>query len=118
MQLRALEREARAQREQLESYLARYREATARDAENAVPPDARIVSRAITPDRPSFPKKIPIILFATLAAVILVAGWIVGRELLAGPSVASAAAPSSYPEEEAVAEPDGEADRSRFQLRP
>ena len=90
VQLRALEREARAQREQLESYLARYREATARDAENAVPPDARIVSRAITPDRPSFPKKIPIILFATLAAVILVAGWIVGRELLAGPSVASA----------------------------
>ena len=114
VQLRALEREARAQREQLESYLARYREATARDAENAVPPDARIVSRAITPDRPSFPKKIPIILFATLAAVILVAGWIVGRELLAGPSVASAVAPSSYPEEEAVAEPDGEADRSRF----
>ena len=78
VQLRALEREARAQREQLESYLARYREATARDAENAVPPDARIVSRAITPDRPSFPKKMPIILFATLAAVILVAGWIVG----------------------------------------
>jgi hypothetical protein len=114
VQLRALEREARAQREQLESYLARYREATARDAENAVPPDARIVSRAITPDRPSFPKKLPIILFATLAAVILVAGWIVGRELLAGPSVASAAAPSSYPEEEAVAESEGEADRSRF----
>ncbi len=29
------EREAKSQREQLESYLARYREAAARDAENA-----------------------------------------------------------------------------------
>ncbi|HEX8663481.1 MAG TPA: GumC family protein, partial [Beijerinckiaceae bacterium] len=101
VQLRALEREARAQRDQLESYLARYREATARDAENAVPPDARVVSRAVTPDKPSFPKKIPIVLFVTLAAMILVAGWIVGRELLAGPAAAAAAEPDA---EEAQAE--------------
>ena len=50
VQLRALEREAKSQREQLESYLARYREAAARDAENASPADARVVSRAmVTP---------------------------------------------------------------------
>jgi succinoglycan biosynthesis transport protein ExoP len=53
VQLRAFEREAKAQRDQLESYLTRYREATARDAENAVPPDARIVSRSSRTGRPS-----------------------------------------------------------------
>ncbi|HEX8165133.1 MAG TPA: GumC family protein [Beijerinckiaceae bacterium] len=113
IQLRALEREARAQRDQLESYLARYREATARDAENAVPPDARIVSRAVTPEKPSFPKKLPIVLFATLAAVILAAGWIVGRELLGGPRPEAAVAPE-YPEEEAVARGEGEGDKGAF----
>lgn len=85
VQLRALEREARAQRDQLESYLGRYREATARDVENAVPADARIVSRAIVPEKPSFPKKLPIIGFVTLAAMILAAGAVVAREMLATP---------------------------------
>ena len=37
IQLRALEREAKVQREQLESYLSRYREAAARDGESATP---------------------------------------------------------------------------------
>jgi uncharacterized protein involved in exopolysaccharide biosynthesis len=37
VQLRALEREAKAQRDLLESYLAKYREATARDSLGAVP---------------------------------------------------------------------------------
>jgi succinoglycan biosynthesis transport protein ExoP len=113
VQLRALEREAKAQRDQLESYLTRYREATARDAENAVPPDARIVSRAIVPDRPSFPKKLPIVFFSTLAGLVLACGCVVGRELLAGPGTASAAAPE-YPEEDAFAAAAGEGDPGRF----
>jgi len=113
VQLRAFEREAKAQRDQLESYLTRYREATARDAENAVPPDARIVSRAIEPDRPSFPKKLPIVFFATLAALVLACGWVVGREILAGPG-AAAAVPSEYPEEDAWAEGQGEGDTGHF----
>ena len=82
VQLRALEREARTHREQLESYLTRYREATARDAENAAPPDARIVSRAVVPQVPSFPKKLPIIAITTFATLMLSAGAIVARELL------------------------------------
>ena len=82
VQLRALEREARTQREQLESYLTRYREATARDAENATPPDARIVSRAVVPQIPSFPKKLPIIAITTFATLMLSAGAVVARELL------------------------------------
>ena len=44
--LRALEREAKTQRDLLESYLAKYREASARDNINAAPPEARIISRA------------------------------------------------------------------------
>lgn len=85
IELRALEREAKAQREQLESYLARYREASAREAETASPADARIVSRAVRPELPSFPKKVPIVAFATLLALMLSAGAVIGRRLLADP---------------------------------
>ena len=83
IQLRALEREAKVQREQLESYLSRYREAAARDGESATPADARIVSRAVTPEVPSFPKKLPIVGFATLLTLMLSAGTIIARALLA-----------------------------------
>ncbi|MBP1179470.1 GumC family protein [Methylobacterium sp. PvR107] len=83
IQLRALEREAKAQRDQLESYLSRYREAAARDGESATPADARIVSRAVTPELPSFPKKLPIIGFATLLTLMLAAGGVLARALLA-----------------------------------
>lgn len=82
VQLRALEREARTQREQLEAYLARFREASARDAENATPPDARIVSRAVSPLQPAFPKKLPIIILATLATFIVSLGALVISQLV------------------------------------
>lgn len=83
IQLRALEREAKAQREQLESYLSRYREAAARDGESATPADARIVSRAVTPELPSFPKKLPIVGFATLITLMLAVGGVLASALLA-----------------------------------
>ncbi|GJD97417.1 GumC family protein [Methylobacterium iners] len=86
VQLRALEREAKAQREQLESYLSRYREASARDAENAAPADARVVSRAVVPELPSFPKKLPIVGLATLMGFLLSAGLVLGRHLLTEPA--------------------------------
>ena len=83
VQLRALEREAKVQREQLESYLSRYREAAARDGEAATPADARVVSRAVTPEVPSFPKKLPIVGFATLLTLMLAVGAVIARALLA-----------------------------------
>jgi polysaccharide biosynthesis transport protein len=92
VQLRALEREARAEREQLESYLTRYREALARDVQNATPPDARIVSRAAVPQAPSFPKKLPTMALATLATLVFAVGAVAARELLGGRG-ASAAGP-------------------------
>ena len=70
VQLRALEREAKAQRDLLESYLAKYREATARDSIGAAPADARIISRAIVSNTPYFPKKLPIILVAMFATLV------------------------------------------------
>ncbi len=90
--LRALEREAKAQREQLESYLGRFREAAARDEASAAPADARVVSRAVVPDLPSFPKKLPIVLFATVIAFLFAVGGIVAKALLAGDPPGGAAA--------------------------
>lgn len=84
VQLRALEREAKSQRDLLESYLAKYREATARDTLGASPADARIISRAIVSNTPYFPKKLPIVLIATFATLLLGAGFITTGELLAG----------------------------------
>jgi Mrp family chromosome partitioning ATPase len=84
VELRALEREAKAQRDLLESYLAKYREASARDSVGAVPPDARIISRALASNTPYFPKKLPIVLIATLAILFVSAGFVTTGELLAG----------------------------------
>jgi Mrp family chromosome partitioning ATPase/uncharacterized coiled-coil DUF342 family protein len=89
VQLRALEREAKTERDLLESYLAKYREATARDNINAAPPEARIISRASPAIKPDYPKKLPIVLIAAFAAFALSAGFIVTGALLAS-------APSSY----------------------
>ena len=82
VQLRALEREAKAQRDLLESYLAKYREATTRENIEAAPADGRIISRASVSNSPAYPKKLPIVLIATLATLMLSTGLIVTGELL------------------------------------
>jgi len=83
VELRALEREAKTQRDLLESYLAKYREASARDSINAAPPDARIISRATPAIKPAYPKKLPTVLIAAFAAFALSAGFIMTGALLA-----------------------------------
>jgi uncharacterized protein involved in exopolysaccharide biosynthesis/Mrp family chromosome partitioning ATPase len=82
LRYRALEREAKSQRDLLESYLAKYRETTARDTIATAPPDARIISAAIVSNTPAFPKKIPIVLVATLITFVLCAGFVTTQELL------------------------------------
>src|ERR1700722_17980326 len=82
VQLRALEREAKAQRDLLESYLAKYREANTRENIDAAPADGRIISRAIVSNTAAYPKKLPIVLIATLAMLLLSTGVIVTGELL------------------------------------
>jgi uncharacterized protein involved in exopolysaccharide biosynthesis/Mrp family chromosome partitioning ATPase len=82
VQLRALDREAKAQRDLLESYLAKYREATARENIEAAPADGRIISRASVSNTPAYPKKLPIVLIATIATLLLSSGVVVTGELL------------------------------------
>ena len=95
VQLRALEREAKTQRDLLESYLAKYREASARDNINATPPEARIISRAAPAIKPDYPKKVPTILITAFAAFALSAGFAVTGALMASPP--SAYAPGYAP---------------------
>ena len=82
VQLRALEREARAERELLESYLAKYREANTRENLEAGPLEGRIISRPAVSNTPAWPKKLPIVLISTLAMLMLTSGFIATSELL------------------------------------
>src|SRR5712672_2451523 len=82
VQLRALEREAKAQRDLLESYLSNYREAATRENIDAAPADGRIISSASVSNTPAYPKKLPSVLIATLATLMLSAGCIATAELL------------------------------------
>jgi polysaccharide biosynthesis transport protein len=98
VQLRALEREAKTERDLLESYLAKYREATARDNINATPAEARMISRASPAIKPDYPKKLPIVLISAFAAFALSAGFTVTGALLtsAPASYGYAYSPASY----------------------
>lgn len=71
VQLRALEREARSQRDLLEQLLTRYREASARENPEALLADARVISRGAAATEPYFPKKGPTIALAALGAFML-----------------------------------------------
>ena len=85
VQLRALDRDAKSQRDLLESYLAKYRDASARGTLDSAPPDARIISRATPSSVPAYPKKLPTIVIASLATFILMCGLVVTRALLETP---------------------------------
>jgi polysaccharide biosynthesis transport protein len=85
VQLRALERDAKSQRDLLESYLAKYREASARDTIASAPPDARVISRATVSNVPAYPKKLPTVLIVTLATLLVSSGVVVTREFLGYP---------------------------------
>ncbi|EJN11316.1 hypothetical protein involved in exopolysaccharide biosynthesis [Bradyrhizobium sp. YR681] len=82
VQLRALEREAKAQRDLLEMYLAKYREANTRESIDTAPTDGRVISRALVSNTPAYPKKLPIVLIATIATLLLSSGVVVTGELL------------------------------------
>ncbi len=91
VELRALEREANAQRELLESYLSRYREASSRSDGNYLPADARIFSRAIVPSEPYFPKPIPIAGAAFVGSLLVMAVFTLLQELFSGRAMRPAA---------------------------
>ncbi|MGI9385445.1 MAG: GumC family protein [Methyloligellaceae bacterium] len=89
IKLRALEREAKSNRDLLESYLARYRDASARRDELSVPAHASIIARAHVSNIPSFPKKGPITALVMAAVGLLALAFILARELLTAQSHAA-----------------------------
>ncbi|WP_454647060.1 GumC family protein [Bradyrhizobium liaoningense] len=105
VQLRALEREAKAQRDLLETYLAKYREANTRETIDTAPTDGRIISRAMVSNTPAYPKKLPIVLIATIATLLLSSGVVVTGELLrqTAPRAAAVFTPAAVRREPAVA---------------
>jgi succinoglycan biosynthesis transport protein ExoP len=103
VQLRALDRDAKSQRDLLESYLGKYREASARGTLDSEPAEARIISRATASSVPSYPKKLPTVVIASLATFMLMCGLVVTRTMLAAPG--SAPRDSAKREETSTAEP-------------
>ncbi|WP_405044714.1 GumC family protein [Phyllobacterium sp. 1468] len=93
VELRALEREATAQRQLLESYLTRYREASSRTDRGYLPADARIFSRADRPIEPYFPKKIPMTIAAFVASLLLLSIITLLRALFSGQALRPATQP-------------------------
>ncbi len=83
VQLKALEREALALREQLNSYRNKFLDAAARSTESTQPADARVISRAFPQSEPTFPKKIPVILLATLGTLVVSSTLIATQALMA-----------------------------------
>ena len=84
VELRALEREATAQRELLEVYLSRYREAASLSDRGNLPADARIISEALVPTKPYFPKPVPVAIIAGLVTFLLSSIAVMLFELFSG----------------------------------
>ncbi len=81
VQLRALEREADAQRQLLNSYLLRFKEAQSRQNREFLPADAYVFAKAQVQSKPYFPKKLPTLagaFFGTLVfgSMIALAGGV------------------------------------------
>lgn len=91
VELNALEREANAQRQLLESYMTRFREASSRKDRNYLPVDARVFSRAVAPSEPYFPKIGPIVGAAFAASLLMMAIVTLLQELFSGRAMRPAA---------------------------
>jgi uncharacterized protein involved in exopolysaccharide biosynthesis len=78
-ELRALEREAKGQRDQLDAALGRLREASA--VSGTTPTEARLLAKAETPTAPSFPDELAIVSTATLATFLLSLFGVLSRVL-------------------------------------
>ncbi|HWG03569.1 MAG TPA: exopolysaccharide transport family protein [Beijerinckiaceae bacterium] len=101
--LQELDGNAQVLKAQLDATTAKYQEALARQNAGSTPGDARVISRAIAPILPSFPKKVPLTLFATLAALVLSVAYVVSSELLSGRAYQPAAPTDSVEDETPLA---------------
>ena len=86
VKLKALERDAATDRVLLETMLARFADASARQNLDSQPGMARIIQSATVPSHPSFPKRGPMVLLTTLAGLSLGLGLAFLLELMAAAS--------------------------------
>ncbi len=93
VELKALERDAASERQLLDSYLTKYREAASRRERNYLPVDARVFSRAIEPSEPYFPKTIPIVGAGFAGSLLLMILFTLVRELFSGRAMVPAGVP-------------------------
>ena len=84
IKLRELEREATTQRQQLEDYKARYREAVDRQVPDFQTADARVIQKAEVPGTPYFPKYIPSLAAAFVGTLLFSSVILLLRELFSG----------------------------------
>ncbi|MEL6919921.1 MAG: AAA family ATPase, partial [Pseudomonadota bacterium] len=89
VELNALEREAASQRELLETYLVRFREAQSRDEGQYAPAKARQISQATAPFEVHFPKLIPLITGVFVGSLVLMSLYTLMAELLSGRALVS-----------------------------
>lgn len=85
--LDGLQREAKAQRDLLESYLQRYSEAVSRSDSNSALPDVRVVSVAAPSVSPASPKTQLILLAVGIVALAAQLGIVVFGELISGRAI-------------------------------
>lgn len=95
VQLRALEREADAQRELLNAYLIQFREASSRRDRDFVPADAVILASAQMPGEPFFPRPVPILVGGFVGGALLTAMTVLALAVLTGDLMRPAAASQS-----------------------
>ncbi|MBO6674513.1 MAG: hypothetical protein JJ908_03815 [Rhizobiales bacterium] len=84
VELRALEREASAQRDLLASYLVRFREAATRDDAANLPTNARIIQTAQVERDAIFPQTMPMIMIAFVGSFALALLSVTSHAILAG----------------------------------
>jgi uncharacterized protein involved in exopolysaccharide biosynthesis len=86
--LEALERDAKASRDLLESYLLRYRDAASRTNTNSALPDVRVITEAAASVSPASPKVTLILAAVGIVALVLQIGSILFGELMSGRALA------------------------------
>ncbi len=93
VKLRALERDAAANRSLLESFLNRYTDASTRQEITAQPGFARVIQNAVPPSNPSYPLIGPTIVLTTLSGLTLGLGLAFLAEVLRMAGASAAARP-------------------------
>jgi len=101
--LDGLQREAKAQRDLLESYLQRYTEAVSRTDSNSALPDVRVVTLAAPSMVPASPKTALILMAVGIVALAGQIGLVVFGELMSGRAMV--ASRNDFSESDAVSEP-------------